>query len=131
MVLNPGSVTYIRKWTHPGHWIYFIDGGVAVPFTDILDLQPHSRDLEGDFPLDGKDLDSVTDKARMPVLEATRLSVFASQGRTVPPPFITRSRESRTYFGTKGYLVMDFIPGQPLDKCWADLTSNNQRQIGP
>lgn len=32
----------------------------------------------------------------MPVLEATRLSVFASQGRTVPPPFITRSRESRT-----------------------------------
>jgi hypothetical protein len=24
---------------------------------------------------------------------------------------------------------MDFIPGQPLDKCWADLASDNQRQI--
>jgi hypothetical protein len=33
------------------------------------------------------------------------------------------------YFSTKGYIVMDFIPGQPLDKCWADLASDNQRQI--
>ncbi|KAJ5853903.1 hypothetical protein N7534_006446 [Penicillium rubens] len=124
---------------------------------------PHSRDLEGDFPLDGKDFDSVTDKTLAILLESApvlhefgaikvvRLSrdLVMKGGGTVLPceaktlnlvasrtgiraPRVHRSfqvEDDTQYFGTKGYIVMDFIPGQPLDKCWADLTSDNQRQI--
>ncbi|KAJ5150472.1 Aminoglycoside phosphotransferase [Penicillium coprophilum] len=126
-------------------------------------LQPHSRDLEGDFPLDGKDLDSVTDETLVTLLESApslhtlggtkvvRLSrnlvmkgggtVLPCEAETlkfvasktsirVPRVYRTFQVEDETqYFGTKGYIVMDFIPGQPLDKCWADLPSDNQRQI--
>ncbi|KAJ5931214.1 Aminoglycoside phosphotransferase [Penicillium verrucosum] len=32
--------------------------------------EPHSRDLEGDFPLDGKDLDSITDETLATLLDS-------------------------------------------------------------
>ncbi|KAJ5248451.1 hypothetical protein N7489_002218 [Penicillium chrysogenum] len=63
--------------------------------------------------------------------EAKTLNLVASR-TGIRAPRVHRSfqvEDDTQYFGTKGYIVMDFIPGQPLDKCWADLTSNNQRQI--
>ncbi|KAK4867221.1 hypothetical protein LT330_000731 [Penicillium expansum] len=124
---------------------------------------PHSRDLEGGFPLDGKDLDSVTDETLVALLESApvlhhlgatkvvRLSrhlVMKGGGSVLPceaktlnlvasktgirAPRVHRSfqvEDETQYFGTKGYIVMDFISGQPLDECWTDLPYDNQRQI--
>lgn len=119
--------------------------------------------MEGDFPLDGKDLDSVTDETLVTLLESTpvlhdlgdtkvvRLSqhlVMKGGGSVLPceakmlnliasktgirAPRVHRSfqvEDKTQYFATKGYLVMDFIAGQPLDECWNGLPYDNQRQI--
>ncbi|CAI7585941.1 unnamed protein product [Penicillium palitans] len=124
---------------------------------------PKSHGLEGDFPLDGRDLDSVTDETlatlheSAPVLhklgatKVVRLSqhlVMKGGGSVLPceaetlnfvasktgirAPRVHRAfqvEDEAQYFGTKGYIVMDFIAGQPLDKCWTNLPYDNQRQI--
>ncbi|OQE08521.1 hypothetical protein PENVUL_c009G01285 [Penicillium vulpinum] len=124
---------------------------------------PQSRDLEGDFPLDGKDLDSVTDEALIALLESApalhdlgstkvvRLSrhlvmkgggsvlpceaemlnfVASKTGIRVPRVHRSFQVEDRTqYFRTRGYIVMDFIAGKPLDNYWPDLPYDNQKQI--
>ncbi|KAJ5501771.1 Aminoglycoside phosphotransferase [Penicillium expansum] len=117
----------------------------------------------GGFPLDGKDLDPVTDETLVALLESApvlhhlgatkvvRLSrhlVMKGGGSVLPceaktlnlvasktgirAPRVHRSfqvEDETQYFGTKGYIVMDFISGQPLDECWTDLPYDNQRQI--
>ncbi|KAJ5214704.1 Aminoglycoside phosphotransferase [Penicillium cf. viridicatum] len=96
------------------------------PFSD-----PHSRDLEGDIPLDGKDLDAITDETlatlleSAPVLHDTKV-VRLSQHLVMKGGILTPRTQ---YFATKGYLMIDFIAGQPLGECWNDLTYDNQRQI--
>ncbi|KAJ5193813.1 Ribosomal protein L39e [Penicillium cf. griseofulvum] len=132
------------------------------PLSDS-DLQPHSRDLEGNFSLDGEDLDSVTDETlvtllgfapvlhRLGLTTVVRLSQhlvmkggrsvllceeemlnFVASKTGIRVPRVHRSfqvEDETEYFGSKGYTVMAFIPGQPLDKCWTDLPSDNQKQI--
>jgi hypothetical protein len=122
--------------------------------------QPQSRDTEGIFPLDGKDLASVTDEAlatlitTAPIIhqlggttvvrlseklimkgggsvlasEAKMLSLIASRASIrIPRIHRTFQVEDHTqYFGTSGYIVMDFIQGQPLDECWNGLSLDTQ-----
>ena len=33
------------------------------------------------------------------------------------------------YFGTMGYIVMDYIDGRPLDECWNDLSQEKKIDI--
>ena len=63
--------------------------------------------------------------------EAETLKFVATKtGIRVPRVHRSFQVEDETqYFGTKGYIVMDCIAGQFLDKCWTDLPYNNQRQI--
>lgn len=37
--------------------------------------------------------------------------------------------DATQYFGTSGYIVMDFIQGQPLDECWDSLSRDTQGRI--
>lgn len=63
--------------------------------------------------------------------EAKTLNLVASK-TGIRAPRVHRSfqvEDETQYFGTKGYIVMDFISGQPLDECWTDLPYDNQRQI--
>ncbi|KAI9370823.1 phosphotransferase family protein [Aspergillus egyptiacus] len=110
---------------------------------------PQARDPDGSFPLDGEDLNSITDEAlaallltSAPILHqlggatAVRLSktlvmkgggsvmtseagmlrlLRASSKPTIPirVPRVSRSfqvKDDTHYFGTTGYIVMDFIP---------------------
>ncbi|KAJ5102268.1 Aminoglycoside phosphotransferase [Penicillium alfredii] len=126
-------------------------------------FNPHSRDLEGVFPLDGKDLDSIPDETLAILLESApvlhklgsttvvRLSqhlIMKGGGSVLPceseslnliasktgirAPRVHRSfqvQDETQYFGTRGYIVMDFIEGQPLDECWGSLSYDNQRHV--
>ncbi|KAJ5967169.1 Aminoglycoside phosphotransferase [Penicillium viridicatum] len=124
---------------------------------------PQSRDPDGFFPLDGKDLNSVTDEALAALLtsspiihqlggttvvrlsetlimkgggsvmtsEAEMLRLIASR-TTIRAPRVYRSfqvKDDTQYFGTSGYIVMDFIPGQPLDESWNSLSRDTQGKI--
>ncbi|KAL4808575.1 kinase-like domain-containing protein [Aspergillus unguis] len=124
---------------------------------------PQSRDRDGNFPLDGKDLDSVSDEelaaflTSAPILhqlggttvvrlsetlimkgggsvmtsEAEMLRLIASK-TSIRAPRVYRSfqvNDDTQYFGACGYIVMDFIPGQPLDECWNGLPSETQGDI--
>lgn len=63
--------------------------------------------------------------------EAETLNFVASK-TGIRAPRVHRAfqvEDETQYFGTKGYIVMDFIAGQPLDKCWTNLPYDNQRQI--
>ncbi|EAU36807.1 predicted protein [Aspergillus terreus NIH2624] len=124
---------------------------------------PHSRDREGGFPLDGKDLNSVSDEALAALLTSApilhqrggttvvRLSntlVMKGGGNVLPgeaemlrlltsrtairTPRVYRSfqvKDDTQYFGTTGFIVMDFIPGQPLDECWDCLSRDTRGNI--
>ncbi|CAG8058019.1 unnamed protein product [Penicillium nalgiovense] len=124
---------------------------------------PQSRDPDGFFPLDGKDVNSVTDEDLATLLTAAPIlhqlggttvvrlsetlimkgggSVMASEAEmlrliasrtTIRAPRVYRSfqvKDDTQYFGTTGYIVMDFIPGQPLDECWNGLSRDNQGKI--
>ncbi|KAJ5981548.1 Aminoglycoside phosphotransferase [Penicillium canescens] len=126
---------------------------------------PQSREPDGSFPLDGKDLNSVTDEALVIFLTTASIlhqlggttvvrlsetlimkgggSVMASEAQMlrliasrtiIRAPRVYRSFQVKDdthtqYFGTSGYIVMDFIPGQPLDECWNTLSRDTQRKI--
>ncbi|KAK4861265.1 hypothetical protein LT330_004181 [Penicillium expansum] len=63
--------------------------------------------------------------------EAKMLSLLASKPSTRVPR-VHRSfqvKDDTQYFGTCGYIVMDFIQSQPLDKCWASLPLSTQGEI--
>ncbi|KAJ5586881.1 Aminoglycoside phosphotransferase [Penicillium hispanicum] len=126
-------------------------------------VNPQNRGLKGVFPLDAKNLDSVTDETLATLLESApilyelggttvvRLSqhlVMKGGGSVLPceaetlnlvasktgirAPRVYRSftiRDETQYFGIRGYIVMDFIAGQPLDECWSNLPHDDQRQI--
>ncbi|CAI7583456.1 unnamed protein product [Penicillium glandicola] len=124
---------------------------------------PQSRDPDGIFPLDGKDLNSITDEAlaafftSAPIIhqldgttvvrlskklimkgggsvltsEANMLSLLSSRG-SIRVPRVHRSfqvKDDTKYFGTAGYIVMDFVQGQPLDECWGGLPPTTQVEI--
>ncbi|GES61300.1 aminoglycoside phosphotransferase [Aspergillus terreus] len=124
---------------------------------------PHSRDREGAFPLDGKDLNSVSDEALAALLTSAPIlhqlggttvvrlsktlvmkggaSVMTSEAEmlrlltsrtAIRAPRVYRSfqvEDDTQYFGTTGYIVMDFVPGQPLDECWDSLSRDTQGNI--
>ncbi|OQD70488.1 hypothetical protein PENDEC_c023G02483 [Penicillium decumbens] len=63
--------------------------------------------------------------------EAEMLNLVASK-TNIRTPRVRRSfqiQDETQYFGTRGYMVMDFIQGQPLDECWSNLLNDDQRQI--
>ncbi|KAJ6020184.1 Aminoglycoside phosphotransferase [Penicillium canescens] len=63
--------------------------------------------------------------------EAEMLRLIASR-TTIRAPRVYRSfqvKDDTQYFGTSGYIVMDFIPGQPLDECWNSLSRDTQGKI--
>jgi hypothetical protein len=63
--------------------------------------------------------------------EAEMLRLIASR-TTIRVPRVHRSfqlTDDTQYFGTSGYIVMDFLPGQPLDECWNALSGETQGKI--
>ncbi|KOS41882.1 hypothetical protein ACN38_g7273 [Penicillium nordicum] len=63
--------------------------------------------------------------------EAKTLNFIASK-TGIRAPRVHRAfqvEDETQYSGTKGYIVMDFIAGQPLDKCWTNLPYDNQKKI--
>lgn len=63
--------------------------------------------------------------------EAEMLRLIASR-TTIRAPRVYRTfqvKDDTQYFGTSGYIVMDFIPGQPLDECWNDRSRDTQGKI--
>jgi hypothetical protein len=61
-------------------------------------------------------------------IEAEVLLLIAPR-TTIRPPRVYRAfqlKDDTQYFGTSGYIVMDFIPGQPLDECWNALSHDTQ-----
>ncbi|CAI7563972.1 unnamed protein product [Penicillium viridicatum] len=99
----------------------------------------------------GKDLNSVTDEALAALLTSAPIihklimkgggSVLASEAKmlnligsraSIRVPQVHRSfqvEDDTKYFGTSGYIVMDFIQGQPLDECWNSLPPSTQGEI--
>lgn len=56
---------------------------------------------------------------RVMTSEAEMLRLIASRA-TIRAPRVYLAfqvKDDTQYFGTSGYIVMDFIPGQPLDEC--------------
>lgn len=56
--------------------------------------------------------------------EAEMLRLITSR-TAIRAPRVYRSfqvKDDTQYFGSFGYIVMDFIPGQPLDECWNGLS---------
>ncbi|CAG8903075.1 unnamed protein product [Penicillium egyptiacum] len=63
--------------------------------------------------------------------EAKMLSLIASRA-SIRVPRVHRSfqvKDDTQYFGTSGYIVMDFIQGQHLDECWDGLSLSTQGKI--
>ena len=63
--------------------------------------------------------------------EAEMLRLVASR-TSIRVPQVHRSFEAKDdtqYFGTSGYIVMDFIQGRPLDECWNNLPLITQVEI--
>lgn len=126
-------------------------------------VKAQSQDPNGAFPLDGINLDTVTNETLEDLLgtapffhglggtRAVRLSkdlVLKGGGSILPceaevlnflasKPGICAPRVHRSfqidddtqYFGTRGYIVMDFNDGRALDKCWSGLPPDSQTRI--
>jgi hypothetical protein len=63
--------------------------------------------------------------------EAKVLRIVASKPR-IRAPRVHRSfqvADDTKYFGTKGYIVMDYINGQPLDSCWEGLRDEQKLDV--
>lgn len=63
--------------------------------------------------------------------EAEMLRLIASR-TAIRAPRVYRSfqvDDDTQYFGISGYIVMDFIPGQPLDECWNGLSRDTQGNV--
>lgn len=115
------------------------------------------------FPLDGVDIESVSNKELVRLGEtalglyqigtskALRIShdlvlkcgplVLPSEGRalevvradtSILVPRVYRSfqvDDPLEYFGTRGYLVMDYVKGQNLGDCWKHLTKHEKDDV--
>ena len=63
--------------------------------------------------------------------EAKMLNLINSRA-SIRVPQVHRSfqvEDDTKYFGTSGYIVMDFIQGQPLDECWDSLPPSTQGEV--
>ncbi|PWY80794.1 hypothetical protein BO94DRAFT_558211 [Aspergillus sclerotioniger CBS 115572] len=63
--------------------------------------------------------------------EAAVMKLIESETR-VRAPRVHRSfqvPDSTKYFGTMGYIVMDYIRGQPLDHCWGSLDEEPRHDV--
>ncbi|KAL4755813.1 kinase-like protein, partial [Aspergillus foveolatus] len=63
--------------------------------------------------------------------EAEALRIVASKPG-IRAPRVHRSfqlTDDSKYFGTMGYIVMDYIHGQPLDTCWEDLGDEQKSDV--
>ncbi|KAG2001258.1 hypothetical protein GB937_010327 [Aspergillus fischeri] len=132
------------------------------PFADVL-TPPASKASDKAFPLDDKELDSLSDESLADLLKSApilhdlgqttvvRLSknlVLKGGGNVLPceakvlqlvvsrsnirAPRVHRSLQSMDdtqFFGTMGYIVMDYIDGEPLDGCWGDLSDEQKLDI--
>lgn len=63
--------------------------------------------------------------------EAKTLQLVAEK-TAVPVPRVHRSfqvKDDSMYFGTRGYIVMDYIDGENLGDCWKRLTSEQKKDV--
>ncbi|KAL4964045.1 kinase-like domain-containing protein [Aspergillus stella-maris] len=63
--------------------------------------------------------------------EAAILQIVASEC-SIRAPRVHRAwqvEDDTKYFGTMGYIVMDYVDGRPLDGCWDNLSANKKLQI--
>lgn len=63
--------------------------------------------------------------------EAEALRLVAAKS-TIPAPRVHRAfqvPDSTKYFGTMGYIVMDYIDGQNLGDCWKDLSDEVRTDV--
>ena len=63
--------------------------------------------------------------------EAKALQLVALRSN-IRAPRVHRSlqfTDDTKYFGTMGYIVMDYIDGEPLDSCWGDLSDEKKMDI--
>ncbi|KAH1334629.1 hypothetical protein KXW91_004900 [Aspergillus fumigatus] len=63
--------------------------------------------------------------------EAKVLQLVASRSN-IRAPRVHRPlqvTDDTKYFGTMGYIVMDYIDGEPLDGCWGDLSDEQKMDI--
>ncbi|RAK79511.1 uncharacterized protein BO72DRAFT_446325 [Aspergillus fijiensis CBS 313.89] len=63
--------------------------------------------------------------------EAATLRMIASK-TGIRAPRVHRSfqvQDDTKYFGTMGYIVMDYIDGRPLDTCWEDLGDEQKMDV--
>ncbi|KAL3459362.1 kinase-like domain-containing protein [Aspergillus heterothallicus] len=62
--------------------------------------------------------------------EAAILKLIADSGIRAPRVHRSWQVEDETkYFGTMGYIVMDYIDGRPLDSCWDSLTGEKKLDV--
>ncbi|QKX60702.1 uncharacterized protein TRUGW13939_07848 [Talaromyces rugulosus] len=64
--------------------------------------------------------------------EAETLKLIESSNCSIRAPRVRRSfqlPDETQYFGTMGYIVMDYIRGQSLDKLWEELTDERRLDI--
>ncbi|PYH87078.1 hypothetical protein BO82DRAFT_408212 [Aspergillus uvarum CBS 121591] len=67
-----------------------------------------------------------------PEAAALRLLASAEPYKTIRAPRVHRAfqvPDDTKYFGTTGYLVIDYIPGRPLDTCWEGLPADQKIDI--
>ncbi|RAH65685.1 APH-domain-containing protein [Aspergillus aculeatinus CBS 121060] len=123
--------------------------GILSPYVD-----PTSRATDRPFPLDNIPLSTVTNETlaallyTAPALHDLGQTTVVRLSQTLPPPSASSPPRSPTtpsarpashrafqipddtkYFGTMGYLVMDYIPGRPLDTCWDSLPGDQKTEI--
>ncbi|KAJ9219558.1 hypothetical protein DTO027B5_4826 [Paecilomyces variotii] len=63
--------------------------------------------------------------------ETKVLQLVASKSN-IRAPRVHRSihfNDNTKYFGMMGYIVMDYIDGEPLDRCWGDLSDEQKMDV--
>jgi aminoglycoside phosphotransferase (APT) family kinase protein len=64
--------------------------------------------------------------------EAEALRLIALKAPSLRVPRVHRSfqvEDPSTYFGTRGYIVMDYINGQQIDECWDSLDADARHSV--
>lgn len=129
----------------------------------LTDQQPRSKDNTLKFPLDGVDVETVSNEELIKLVDTAPLlykiggttvvrlskalvlkcgdSVLAPEAKTlklvhsetgIRVPRVHRSfqiDDETKYFGTMGYILMDYIDGDNVGDCWKHLTKNQKENI--
>ncbi|KAL4755644.1 uncharacterized protein BDW70DRAFT_154769 [Aspergillus foveolatus] len=115
--------------------------------------EPASRFSDRAFPLDDTDINCISDEAIIDLHKSARnlhdlgqttvgggnvlpceaevLQLVASKSN-IRAPRVHRSlyfMDDTKYFGTIGYIVMDYIDGKPLDGCWTVLSNEQKMDV--